>query len=99
VQVSAIHNLISANQRAAKERLENYVRRMPEVCVGDFIQYRYRSSSFGTSLTTEAVIEVLDGGALFVVKGFYNVNASQVVAHIPMHEEAEDDDWWCGVRE
>lgn len=78
------------------------VRRMPAVKVGDFIQYRYQYRGLGGmsdhGLDTREVIEVVNGGAVFVVAGFYNVNACQIVDHIPLlpsvDETLDNDSYW-----
>ena len=81
----------------SQQRIERrLIRRFP-ANVGDYISYR-----FGSGVTTRRVIEVIDGGRKFVVEGFYNVNATQITAHIPMHVETEENDdedtfEWCGV--
>src|SRR6185437_9765143 len=71
-----------------------------EIRVGDLIQYRFPSSALGTSLDTRQVIEIVatNGGAIFVVEGFYNVKPFQIVTHIPAEgDPVEDDDYWfCG---
>lgn len=70
-------------------------KRRSEIAVGDLIQYRYsygRKGNISWALTTRAVIEVVDGGATFVVEGFFNVPARCVTNHIPMHREAENDE-------
>ena len=67
--------------------LADHVTRCPAVRVGDLIQYRYRYSYMGSTLTTGAVTEVFDDGAFFTVEGGYIVYASAITAHIPMHGE------------
>jgi hypothetical protein len=67
-------------------------KRLPAVRVGDMIQFRYgwgRDGYAFSSTTTRDVIEVIDGGARFVVQGFLNVEAGCVLHHIPMHRRAE----------
>ncbi len=77
-------------------QLTDFTLRYPEVRVGDLIQYRYRYSHMGTTLTTRAVTEIFDRGASFTVEGGYPVSADAITAHIPMHgdasEEKSDDD-------
>jgi hypothetical protein len=65
--------------------------RLPNVCVGDWIQYRYSYGPKGFtqwSQTTRKVMEVMEDGARFVVEGGFTVFAKSVIYHIPMNREA-----------
>lgn len=66
-----------------------------EIQVGDLIQYRYSYGPKGFtswSITTRTVIEVVDGGAAFVVEGLFNVPARCVITHIPI-DPAEGEEF------
>ena|SRR5438105_4733371 len=78
----------SRKMRAERER---EIRRNSRVQVGDLLVYRYTSGHW-SGRTTRAVIEVLDGGATFVVDGGYHVSATQILAHIPAAEESVTGD-------
>ena len=84
-------------QNPEMERTRKYreFKRMPEVKVGDLIHYHYRFLSMGMSQqarSTKEVIEVINGGAQFVVEGGFRINATQIDTHIPMHREGEPTD-------
>lgn len=67
-------------------------KRLPEIAVGDMIQYRYSYGPKGFTQWTQStrkVVEVIDGGATFVVEGFFNVPAGCVITHIPMGRSEE----------
>lgn len=68
------------------------IRRNENVAVGDLIQYRFTRTRVGSQpshdLATRRVIEVIDNGAAFRCEGGYRVSATQINAHIPMHENS-----------
>jgi hypothetical protein len=54
------------------------------VQVGDLIQYQYQQGR-----DTRRVIEIVDGGAAFIVEGRYHIGASQITTHIPEFGDAQ----------
>jgi len=60
--------------------------------VGDMIQYFYKVGICGRATTTNKILEVCNNGASFVVTGFFEVLAEDVITAIPMHEVKVDCD-------
>lgn len=61
-----------------------------EIRVGDLIQYRYSWGPRGfeySSITTRAILEILEHGTAFIVEGNFRVEGVSVITHIPMHQE------------
>jgi hypothetical protein len=67
------------------------MRRLPKVRVKDLIQYRY-THGLTRYKTTQRVQAVIGEGASFIVKGGLEVSASDVLLHITVEDQKDEND-------